>query len=101
MDGSFISDSADQVPGIEIVCSSVSANWPESLDTPIKENLSYNPHVAYYNGDERGYLLHEVNSSEWRTRFRAIGDVKFECADVRDLKTFRVSNDHPILQEVI
>ena len=101
MDGSLISDAADRVPGIEFVCSSISANWPEPLATPVKDNLAYNPHVAFYNGDERGYLLHDVNASEWRTRFRAIGDAKTEGAEVRDLRTFRVTSDHPILQEVI
>ena len=100
MDGSLISNTADRVPGIEFVCSSISANWPSPLADPIKDNLAYNPHVAYYNGDERGYLLHEVNAREWLTCLRAIGDAKTKSAEVRNLRRFRVARDNPILQEV-
>jgi alkaline phosphatase D len=82
----------DQIPIVEFVTSSLSANWPEPLSKPITDNLPHNPHVQLYDGKHRGYLLHEVNRAEWKTTMRALDDVKDDQSTVRDLASFVVEN---------
>lgn len=35
---------------------------------------SYNPHVRYTNGDQRGYLRCSVTRDDWRTDYRVVED---------------------------
>ncbi len=95
MDGNRISNPEDRVAAVEFVTSSISANWPEPLSKPIRDNLSFNPHVDFYNGGERGYLLHDVAREAWQTRFRAVGDARRRDAPIRDLQTFTVAHGEP------
>lgn len=100
MDGSEMEAPSDNVPAVEFVTSSLSANWPPPLSKPISENLVNNPQVAYYEGAERGYLLHEVDRSTWTTRYRAAGDARRKDVGIRDIRTFRVDHGQPGLTEV-
>ena len=84
MDGYQVSSAEDQVPAVEFVSSSISANWPPPLSEPISRNLDNNPHVAYYEGSERGYLLHDVDANTWQTRYRAVGDSTSRAAESAD-----------------
>jgi len=98
MDGHKIKQPEDRFPAVEFVSSSISANWPESLSGPISNNLDNNPHVAYYEGGERGYLLHDVNESSWQTRYRAIDNSISRDAGIRDIKVFRQTHGMKGLQ---
>ena len=95
MDGEKVLDSYDQVPAVEFVSSSISANWPDALGKPIKENLKKNPQVLFYEGNERGYLLHDIDTEFWKTRFRAVGDARVSDTVARDLRVYRVRHGHP------
>lgn len=90
MDGHKVTDAADKVPAEEFVSSSISANWPQPLSEPIAQNLAKNPHVSYYDGTKRGYLLHDVTATSWRVRCRAVGDATRHDAKVEDTKVFEV-----------
>ena len=90
----------DQIPIVEFVTSSLSANWPEPLSKPITDNLPYNPHVQLYDGDHRGYLLHDVNKQEWKTTMRALDDAKNNQSTVKDLASFVVENGKPGLRRI-
>lgn len=93
MDGHRIQNPEDRVPAVELVSSSISANWPKPLSEPISSNLDNNPHVAYYEGSKRGYLLHDVNESEWRTRYRAVENSSSGDVGAHDIKQYRLSQN--------
>lgn len=92
MDGNKVSSEQDRVRIVEFVSSSISANWPKPLSEPISENLGNNPHVTYYEGSKRGYLLHEVSASSWLVRYRAVGDATRHDAEVEDARVFQVNH---------
>ena len=100
MDGTLTPDSGERIPIPEFVSSSISANWPEPLDQPVRENLAHNPQVRLYEGDRRGYLLHEVTATEWTTTMRAVDDVRNASSGITDLARFVVRNGEPGFREV-
>ncbi len=83
------------LPVTEFVTSSITANWPEPLARPVTDNLPHNPHVAFYAPDKRGYLLHEVNQTTWKTTARAIQDVRDRHSPAFNLASFLVENGKP------
>ena len=95
VDGSQIRDPGERIPVVEFVASSVTANWPEQLARPVTENLPHNPQVRFYEPDKRGYLLHDVSETEWKTTFRAMDDVRDERSSATNLATFVVSKGEP------
>ena len=100
MNGHRIQSPEDHVPAIELVSSSISANWPKPLSEPISRSLNDNPHVDYYEGSKRGYLLHDVDVSEWRSRYRAVEDSTSLDASVRDIRRYRLPRGSKELQGV-
>ncbi|MEM6705188.1 MAG: alkaline phosphatase D family protein [Acidobacteriota bacterium] len=56
----------------EFLATSISSLWPEELDRPIRQSLPDNPHVAYYEGQRRGYQLHDVTPDLWQTALRTV-----------------------------
>lgn len=91
IDGRHTKDPGERIPVVEFVTSSITANWPEPLARRVTENLAHNPQVRFYEPDKRGYLLHDVNESEWKTTFRAMQDVRDEESPATNLATFLVS----------
>ena len=100
VDGSEVRDPSERIPVVEFVSSSVTANWPEQLATPVTENLPHNPHVRFYEPDKRGYLLHDVNESEWKTTFRAMQDVRDQASPATDLAKFLVTRGKPGFEQI-
>lgn len=90
VDGSQAREPGERIPVVEFVASSITANWPEPLARPVTENLPHNPQVRFYEPDKRGYLLHDVGESEWKTTFRAIEDVTDLQSPATNLATFLV-----------
>ncbi len=90
LDGSLTRDPDERIPVVEFVTSSISANWPEPLNKPVMDNLNNNPQVKFYEGERRGYLLHEVNKTEWKTTARAMQDVKDNQSRAFDAANFLV-----------
>lgn len=80
---------------VEFVTSSITANWPEPLAKPVTDNLSHNPQVKFYEPDKRGYLLHEVNETEWTTTARAVQDVRDRKSPAYNLARFLVTKGKP------
>ena len=75
VDGALTTEESERIPVVEFVTSSISANWPPALAEPVTDNLHHNPQVRFYRPDKRGYLLHDVNPSQWQVTARAINDV--------------------------
>ncbi|MFT5132440.1 MAG: alkaline phosphatase D [Gammaproteobacteria bacterium] len=92
VDGQLIKDQAERLSVVEFVTSSITANWPLPLAKPVTDNLTNNPQVKFYEPDKRGYLLHEVNSTEWKTTARAMRDVRDEQSQAFSLASFLVNN---------
>ena len=95
VDGNQVRDPGERIPVVEFVASSVTANWPEPLARRVTENLPHNPQVQFYDPEKRGYLLHDVNASEWKTTFRAIEDVRDKHSPATNLASFLVSKGEP------
>ena len=95
VDGSLTKDPSERIPVVEFVASSVSANWPGQLAKPVTDNLQHNPQVQFYDPDKRGYLLHNVTETEWKTTARAMEDVRNEQSPALDLASFLVRNGKP------
>jgi len=90
-DGRLATDVSERIPVVEFITSSISANWPAALSDPITANLAHNPQVKFYKPEKRGYLLHEVNESEWKATARAIDNVRDEQSPVSSLASFVVT----------
>ena len=95
VDGTLSKEQSERIPVVEFVTSSITANWPEPLAKPVTDNLSHNPQVKFYEPDKRGYLLHDVNETEWKTTARAMQDVTDEQSPVSSLASFLVSRGKP------
>ena len=95
VDGTLTPAASERIPITEFVSSSISANWPEPLDKPVRDNLAHNPQVRLYEGDRRGYLLHDVTASEWTTTMRALEDVRDANSGIMDLARFVVRHGEP------
>jgi alkaline phosphatase D len=52
--------------------------------------VEMNPHMKYGRSDRRGYMLLEVTSTETRTRFMGLDDVRDPKTAQRELAAFRV-----------
>ena len=95
VDGSLTKNPSERIPVVEFVASSGSANWPEQMARPVTDNLPHNPQVKFYDPDKRGYLLHDVTETEWKTTARAMEDVRNEQSPALDLASFVVSKGKP------
>lgn len=63
----------------ELVGTSISTDFPAGFIPLIEPNIgpnTRNPHIKYFEGRHRGYLLCDVTPAEWRADFRAVDDVK-------------------------
>ena len=64
------------VAGVEFVCTGISSTFtspnPEPTDQLVKATLPANPHIAYFEGRYRGYVLHDVTPDAWTASFRAV-----------------------------
>lgn len=100
LDGADIDDPGERIPVVEFVTSSISANWPEPLARPITENLPHNPQVKFYDPDKRGYLLHDVSATEWKTTMRGLQDVKDPQSPATDLAAFVLTEGKPGFRKI-
>jgi alkaline phosphatase D len=54
-----------------------------------------NPHVRYFDGERRGYVLHDISPKLWRARYRHVAAVKEEGSPVETAATFVVEAGRP------
>jgi alkaline phosphatase D len=71
------SDPSSDVIAAEFVSSSISSTFggadPRPTDFVVRASLADNPHIEFFNGLFRGYLLCDVNRHRWQTTYRAVG----------------------------
>ena len=85
---------------IEFVGSSVSANWPEPLSKPVRTNLKKNRQIKFYNGEKRGYFLHELNADTWVATAKGVLSTKDKKSKVLQLAKFLVKKGKSGFQRI-
>ncbi|MFK7912780.1 MAG: alkaline phosphatase, partial [Pseudomonadales bacterium] len=95
VDGNLANAPKQRIKVVELITSSISANWPAALAKPVSDNLSHNPQVAYYDPDHRGYMLHDVSAGGWETQTRALNQVTDPHSGIRTLAKVRIQPGKP------
>lgn len=67
-------DPASELVGTEFVAPGVGSPPNSTLGAVAPTLVENNPHIAWAEGDHRGWLLHEITPQEWRTQFRLVDD---------------------------
>ena len=81
-------DPGSETLGTEFVGTSISsgAGW----DGDVRQGLAANPHVKFYNGSYRGYVLCDVTSEHWVSTLRIVLDSKDALSPAYTIATFEV-----------
>ena len=70
-------DPGSDVLAAEFVCSGMSSTFltPDPRPTAfiVERSIPDNPHIEFFDGVFRGYVLCEVNHERWRTEWRGVG----------------------------
>ncbi|EKF20221.1 alkaline phosphatase D family protein [Nitratireductor pacificus] len=86
-------DEPESAPiGSEMLATSISSGWPQPLDAPMKDNLTYNPHVHHYDSSQRGYMLHDVTPESWTTAMRVVDTIESAQAKVSNQARFAIEH---------
>ncbi|WP_052737651.1 alkaline phosphatase [Bacillus sp. SA1-12] len=74
----------------EFVGTSISSGcgWKDAVEAA----LSVNPHVKFFNGDYRGYVVCNVTHKSWQSDFRVVTSASDPNADASTLTSFTVNN---------
>jgi alkaline phosphatase D len=80
--------------GAEFVCSSISSSFGDANDLVLRATLPSNPHVRFFDGLHRGYVLCTVTPDTWRTDYRAVTRVSspFFTVPNADLPVFTLAS---------
>ena len=62
-----------------------SSDFPPPLSEPVRENLTHNPHVKFFEGTKRGYCRHALTDKLWTTWIRTLDTVEHPDARVSTL----------------
>jgi alkaline phosphatase D len=60
------------IVGAEFVCSSITSTFGDGNDPLVRATLPSNPHIKFFDGLHRGYVLCTVTPDHWRSDFRAV-----------------------------
>lgn len=69
----------------ELTTSSISSDFPPPLSEPVRENLTHNPHVKFFEETKRGYGRHALTDDRWTTWIRTVDSVEHPEARVSTL----------------
>ena len=71
------SDPDSDVLAAEFVCSGISSTFltpdPRPTAAIVAASIQENPHIEFFDGVYRGYVLCDVNHERWRTEWRGVG----------------------------
>lgn len=86
---------ADTAYGTELIGTSISSNWPEPLARPMRDSLSFNPHVRFQDLSNRGYLMHDITRKKWTTTFKTVADVSQPKSQISTAKNGTILSGKP------
>ncbi|RCK69041.1 hypothetical protein DT076_11805 [Desertihabitans brevis] len=86
-------DPSSPVLATEFVGTSISsgAGW----DADVQLGLPANPHVRFYEGSYRGYVMCEVTPGRWRSTYRIVLDARDAASPAYTLGVFDVTDGTP------
>lgn len=84
--------------GTEFVGTSISTG--KGNNDTIESALPDNPHIKFYNGRQRGYVLCDLNRERWQSDLLFVDEVENPNSPVRKLATYMVENGRPGAQRV-
>jgi len=61
-----------QTVGAEFVCTGISSTFGDENVPLVQATLPSNPHIKYFDGSHRGYVICDVTPAIWRTDFMAV-----------------------------
>jgi phosphodiesterase/alkaline phosphatase D-like protein len=64
-------------------------------DAAVREGLDANPHVVFYEGGYRGYVLCDVSRDEWRSTLRIVTAPRDAASPAYTLAAFSVADGRP------
>jgi alkaline phosphatase D len=80
----------------EFVGTSISTNGDAPVDGPYYgPMIPFNPHIRFFDGDRRGYVLCTVDEKEWRTDLRMVTTVSRPVAPEYTFASFVVEDGKP------
>ncbi|MFD7407675.1 alkaline phosphatase D family protein [Streptomyces sp. NPDC059866] len=90
---SDFTDPGSPVIATEFVGTSISsgAGW----DNDVRQGLAANPHVKFYNGSYRGYVLCEVTEDRWRSDLRIVLNSRDAASPAYTIASFDVHDGVP------
>jgi alkaline phosphatase D len=90
------SDSRSATVATEFVGTSISSNGDGIVYGPYYGPMvPANPHIKFFDGDRRGYVLCRVDREEWQTDLRMVSTVSRPEAAVETLASFVVADGSP------
>ena len=82
----------------EFVGTSISSGFSQEAIMGVKQALSDNPHVRFFDGAFRGYVLCTLTQTQWRTDFRAVSTVLTSQGTVSTLASVAIAAGQPGVQ---
>ncbi|MEU8110875.1 alkaline phosphatase D family protein [Micromonospora sp. NPDC048947] len=88
-----LTDPAAKTIATEFVGTSISsgAGW----DADVRAGLAANPHVKFYNGSYRGYVICDVTERRWRADLRIVLDARDALSPAYTIAAFEVRDGVP------
>ncbi|MGP4020710.1 alkaline phosphatase D family protein [Saccharopolyspora sp. 5N708] len=91
-------DPASPTIATEFVGTSISSG--ASWDADVRQGLPTNPHVKFYNGTYRGYVLCDVTPQRWRSDLRIVLKASDPASPAYTIAAFEVRDGVPGAQRV-
>ncbi|MDW5330143.1 alkaline phosphatase D family protein [Plantactinospora sp. KLBMP9567] len=90
---SDFADARSRTVATEFVGTSISsgAGW----DADVRAGLAANPHVRFYNGSYRGYVICDVTERRWRADLRIVLDARDPASPAYTIAAFEVRDGVP------
>ncbi len=83
------------VVAAELVCSSISSDFPVEFIPLVRNSLAANPHVRYFDGASRGYMTHNLTPYLWETQIRAVASIKTKTSTMSTLAHWAIAAGTP------
>jgi alkaline phosphatase D len=88
-------DASSPILATEFVGTSVTSVFPPEYIPLVQATLPSNPHIGYFDGARRGYMLHEVTRHAWRAEYMGVRDVTDVNSPVDVLAAFKILEGKP------
>jgi alkaline phosphatase D len=88
-------DPKSKIVATEFVGTSITSEFPAAYIPLVEATLPSNPHINFFDGFHRGYMIHEVSHRSWRAEYFGVADPLDRNSEVDFLAAFRVLDGVP------